>query len=218
MVNEDMSGKIIPVAAGAALGVLVFWGLSLWFGHTIFPSVESLPTYPKDEKPSPTAVARAAAMPSGPVDPAAQAYMAACGACHQQDGKGLAGTFPPLAASSWVAGDPETPIRIVVAGLGGPIEVDGQKYNSLMPPPAGLDDEKIATILTYVRSSFGNDAPAIDKTKVAEVRAAIAARTTPWTAEELLALRAPSAAPEGSTDEAAAPQDAAIEPAAAPQP
>jgi mono/diheme cytochrome c family protein len=209
MVNDDMSGKILPVAAGAATGVLVFAGLSLWFGHAFFPSVEALPTYPKVVTPSPTAVARAAAMPSVPTDPSQQAYASTCGACHQADGKGLAGTFPPLAGSSWVNEDPETPIRIVIAGLGGPIEVSGQKYNSLMPPPAGLDDEKIATILTYVRSNFGNKASAVDKAKVAEVRAAIAARGKPWTAEELHALRAPAAAPAPTGDAAAAPTPAA---------
>jgi mono/diheme cytochrome c family protein len=200
MVNQDLSGKIIPAAAGAATGVLIFTGLSLWFGNPLFPSVEALPTYPTPYTPSPTAAALAASKPAAAVDAGAQSYAAACGACHQADGKGLAGAFPPLAGSEWVTQDPETPIRIVLAGLSGPITVAGGQFNSMMPAPAGLDDAKVAEILTYVRANFGNQAAAIDAAAVAAVRGALAGRTTPWTAPELTALRAPAAAP------AAAPQ------------
>jgi len=194
MVNQDAGDKVVPVAAGVAIGVLVFAGLNLWFGQPFIPSVQDLPTYPKANLPSPTAAAMAAATPSGPTDPGAQTFQTVCAACHQADAKGLAGAFPPLAGSHWASDDPETPVRIVLAGLTGPIEVEGQKFASLMPPPAGLDDEKIAAVLTYVRSNFGNKASAISKEQVAAVRASLAGRATPWTADELTVLRPHAAA------------------------
>jgi mono/diheme cytochrome c family protein len=125
-------------------------------------------------------------------------YKTICVSCHQADGKGMTGAFPPLAGSSWVAGDPETPIRIVIKGLSGPVDVDGVVFNSVMPPPAGLDDAKIAEVLTFVRSSFGNKASAVTVEQVAKVRAEIEGRATMWTAAELSALRAavPAVEPE----------------------
>lgn len=196
------SGKLLPAATGVATGVLVWFGLSLWFGIDFVPKVESLPTYPPPLVPV-DLYASTKPQAAAAASPGETAYQTTCASCHQANGQGLAGAFPPLAGSSWVTEDAETPIRIVLAGLGGPIEVAGQKFNSMMPPPAGLDDEKIAQILTYVRSSFGNKAGAVDKAKVAEVRAALAGRATPWTADELTALRGGSAAPAAPTEGAA---------------
>jgi mono/diheme cytochrome c family protein len=199
--NQAASDKLLPAATGVAVGVMIFAGLSLWFGRAMIPTVEQLPTYPQPVKPDPYAPA-GAAVAAAPVDAGEQVYVSVCGSCHQANGQGLAGAFPPLAGSSWVTGDVETPIRIMILGLSGPIEVNGQQYNSLMPPPPGVsgDDEKIALALTYVRSAFGNQAGAVDKSKVAAVRASLAGRSTAWTAQELLALRpgagaAPAVAP-----------------------
>jgi mono/diheme cytochrome c family protein len=218
MVNQDSTGKAPPVlaiASGVALGVMVFAGLNLWFGRPFIPTVEDLPTYPNPERPELTALALAASRPAGPTDPGEAAFQTVCAACHQMDGKGLAGTFPPLAGSHWVNDDAETPIRIVLAGISGPIEVEGAKYASIMPPPPNMDDAKIAAVLTYVRKSFGNKGSEVTKDQVAAVRASLAGRTTPWTAEELTALRPAAggaAAPGGG---AAAPTPA---PTTAPTP
>jgi hypothetical protein len=84
-----------------------------------------------------------------------------CGACHGQQGEGTAAA-PPLAGSEWVTGPAENLIRIQLRGLTGPIKVKGQEYNF----PAGMmamayqTDEQIAAVLTHIRSSFGNTAPA----------------------------------------------------------
>jgi len=93
-----------------------------------------------------------------------------CGACHQGDGKGDGGRFPPLAGAEWVTGDEERLIDIVINGLQGPIEVNGVSYNGLMPQHSYLTDEQIADILTYIRSSFGNQAGAITPQQVSQVR------------------------------------------------
>ena len=113
-----------------------------------------------------------------------------CGTCHQHDGKGLpAAGFPPLAGTKWTLGDEERLIKITLKGLMGAIEVKGKPYPGLVPmtPFEGmLKDEDVAAVLTYVRNSFGNKAPAITAAKVKEVRAKVKGKTGFYSAEELL--------------------------------
>lgn len=112
-----------------------------------------------------------------------------CVTCHQPDGKGLPSTgFPPIAGTFWAQGDEERLIKLTLHGLMGPLEVDGVKYPGLVPmtPFAGmLNDEDVASVLTYVRNHFGNEAPAIAPEKVAEVRAKTGTRGF-YSPEELL--------------------------------
>jgi mono/diheme cytochrome c family protein len=184
--EASSSNKAVPVLGGVAIGVLAWAGVNIWFTVPLIPTTENLPTILKEP---PASAAAAVAAPTGPTDPGQQVFTTVCAACHQADAKGLAGAFPALANSEWVNGDPETPIRVVLAGLSGPIKVIGADYNSMMPPPPGLDDEKIANVLTYVRSNFGNKASAITKDQVAAMRANLAGRPTPFTSEELTKLR-----------------------------
>ncbi|MBC2604492.1 cytochrome c [Pelagicoccus albus] len=124
--------------------------------------------------------------PAGPVviDGGAL-YAQQCVACHQATGQGLAGAFPPLAGSEWVTGVPELPIKILLAGLGGEIEVKGATYNGAMPAfGAVFDDAEIAAVVNYVRTSWDNGASEVTADQVAEIRGAIGSRGT-WTADEL---------------------------------
>ncbi|MEQ9103884.1 MAG: cytochrome c [Rhodothermales bacterium] len=93
-----------------------------------------------------------------------------CALCHQPDGVGVPGAFPPLTDSEWAQGDEGRLIRLVLNGMQGPITVHGQEYNNVMTPHAFLTDEQIANVLTYVRSSFGNDAGPVSVEQVARVR------------------------------------------------
>lgn len=95
-----------------------------------------------------------------------------CATCHQPDGNGVEGAFPPLSDSEWVQGDKGRIIRLVLYGMQGPIEIKGNTYNNVMTPHGFLTDEQVAAVLTYVRSSFGNDADAVTADEVARVRAA----------------------------------------------
>ncbi|MEN9991331.1 MAG: hypothetical protein RLZZ224_1033, partial [Verrucomicrobiota bacterium] len=119
-----------------------------------------------------------------------QLYGLYCSACHGADGKGATGgQFPPLAGSPWVQGNAERPIKIVLHGLHGPVDVNGKTYNLEMPPQgAALADDNIAAILTHVRKSWGNDSTPVSVEQVKSVRAATAQRQEHWTAEELLKL------------------------------
>lgn len=122
-------------------------------------------------------------------DPAvlgAQVYRATCQTCHGPEGKGVPGAFPPLTRSEWVQGDPERLAKIVLHGLRGPLVVDGQRYDGVMTPHGALlSDDQIAAVLTYVRTHFGNDAPAVSPGTVVAVRAATQDRTALYTADEL---------------------------------
>ena len=114
-------------------------------------------------------------------------YTANCMACHQANGMGVAGVYPPLAGSEWVL-EPQHEkhmIAIVLHGLNGPITVKGNQYNNAMTAFGGiLRDEQIANVLTYIRSEWGNNAPAVTADQVAALRAQLGARG-PWTVPEL---------------------------------
>lgn len=97
-------------------------------------------------------------------------YSTYCASCHQQDGKGAPGRYPPLAGTDWVTGDKERLINLLLAGLEGPIEVNGENYNAVMPQHSFLTDREAAEVLTYIRQSFGNDASAITEKEVTKIR------------------------------------------------
>jgi len=96
----------------------------------------------------------------------ASLYTNTCAACHQADGKGIPGAFPPLANSQVVNGeDPELMIRIVLQGY------DAHPEWGQMPGFAGLlTDGEIAAIINHEKSSWGNDAPAVSVEQVADIR------------------------------------------------
>jgi mono/diheme cytochrome c family protein len=94
-----------------------------------------------------------------------------CAACHGQSGEGT-NLGPPLAGSEWVNGPAENLIRIQLRGLQGPITVKGVDYHfpGGMPALGHQSDEDIASVLTFVRTSFGNNASAITAAEVAALR------------------------------------------------
>ena len=91
-----------------------------------------------------------------------QVYASVCRSCHQATGQGITGVYPPLAGSGWLIKDTSIPIRIVLHGLMGEIEVAGTKYNNVMSPQGMLlNDQEIANVLNYIRSSWGNKADVV---------------------------------------------------------
>ena len=102
-----------------------------------------------------------------------------CSACHQRNGAGIPSVFPPLAGSDYLMADKTRSIRGVLAGLSGPMTVNGQPYTGAMPPLANLTDHEVADVLTYVRSHFGNaGGDPITVAEVAAVRATLPQRNT----------------------------------------
>ena len=97
-------------------------------------------------------------------------YAQTCFACHQAEGQGLPGVFPPLAKSDYLMADKARAIRGVIKGQSGEIIVNGQKYNGVMPPVL-LTDEQIAHVLTFVRSAWGNTGDIVTVEEVQKVHA-----------------------------------------------
>jgi mono/diheme cytochrome c family protein len=119
----------------------------------------------------------AAAAADVPIDPvvmeAGKAAFLVCTACHGQNAEGM--SAPPLAGSEWVMGPVSNLISIQLRGLVGPITVMGKEYNVAggMAPLNYQDDNQIAAVLTYVRNSFGNKAPAVKPEQVAALRSEV---------------------------------------------
>lgn len=113
-------------------------------------------------------------------------YNNRCQACHQADGQGVAGQFPPLVGSDWVLGDKGRLIRILLHGMEGPMEVLGESYNGVMPGwQRQLSDAEIAAVLTHIRDEWDNGGSEITEQEVAVLREAESSRTGAWSADEL---------------------------------
>ena len=108
-----------------------------------------------------------------------------CMACHQQNGQGLPGVFPPLAGSEYVISeDASLPVKVLLAGLNGPITVKGVQYNGAMPAFGALGDRAVAGLTTYIRAAWGNEGSEVTEEQVAAIREEIGDRG-PYTADEL---------------------------------
>ncbi|MEM1443971.1 MAG: cytochrome c, partial [Verrucomicrobiota bacterium] len=98
-----------------------------------------------------------------------------CAACHGPDGQGLkAGPMlmaPSLIGSDLLLGDPDTALLIILKG----IAKENMDYMGMMASlAAGLNDEKLAGVLTYTRNEWGNSAPAITVEQAAAARSKFA--------------------------------------------
>ena len=113
-------------------------------------------------------------------------FSAQCSACHQANGLGIPGAFPPLAGSEWMLADGAIPVAIVHDGLQGKIEVAGNPFQGVMPGFGGqLSDAELAAVLSYARSQWGNDASAISPDAVTKHSERFSDRKE-WSAEELM--------------------------------
>ncbi|NBC81984.1 MAG: c-type cytochrome [Bacteroidetes bacterium] len=97
-------------------------------------------------------------------------YQKYCLACHQTDGSGVPGLYPPLQNTDWVTENKERLISIVINGLQGEIVVNGETYNNVMPGNPYLSDQEIANVLSYIRVNFENNAGPVTPAEVRAVR------------------------------------------------
>jgi mono/diheme cytochrome c family protein len=97
-------------------------------------------------------------------------YKSQCLSCHQADGSGVPNMYPPIRESDWVNGDKTKLINVLLKGLQGEIEVNGDYYNQSMPKHDSLTDVQIAQVLTYIRKNFGNNSGAINPADVKKLR------------------------------------------------
>jgi mono/diheme cytochrome c family protein len=99
-------------------------------------------------------------------------YVTYCRSCHQKDGRGASGRFPPLTNTPWVTGDKNKLIGVIVGGLEGQIDVNGESFNDVMPKHHFLSDEDVASVSTYIRQNFGNKASPVTAEEVRAYRSA----------------------------------------------
>ncbi|MGL5018149.1 MAG: PVC-type heme-binding CxxCH protein, partial [Luteolibacter sp.] len=170
---DNAAGKTIVAAAASK-------PLDIWSEHaakTAQSRLAGLADAAEDEHPLPPVPSHLTAGEQAQFIAGHEVYFreAHCATCHQPDGKGIDPAFPPLANSDWVTGNPDRLIKLTLHGMMGPFEMNGKKYNGLVPMSAFggmLNDTEIAAVLTYVRNSFGNKAPAVQPTDVTSVRTA----------------------------------------------
>lgn len=82
-------------------------------------------------------------------------FSANCAGCHQSNGAGVPGVFPPLAANPNLA-DSQHVVKTIIHGLASGVTVNGVKYTQAMPAFGQLSDEEVAAVATYIRNSWGN--------------------------------------------------------------
>jgi mono/diheme cytochrome c family protein len=119
-----------------------------------------------------------------------QVYDQICGACHGADGLGKAGQAPPLAGSEWVNAKGDSRLaHIPLMGVNGDIKVAGQDWNMAMAAMgASLSDSDLASVLSYIRTSWGNKASLVTAEDVAGVRKAIGKNPAPMPAATMMSM------------------------------
>lgn len=110
-----------------------------------------------------------------------------CGSCHGNDGAGKPNQAPPLAGSEWVNAKGINRLTMIpLEGLSGSFEVEGKTWSlNMAPMGAGLSDEDLAAVLTYIRGSWGNKASDVGADDVKAVRAKLAGHTATIQADQL---------------------------------
>ncbi len=144
----------------------MYYGISQWKPS---PEFARTPTY--------TSLTAAAGAVKADTAVGAELYRTSCASCHQNNGQGVPGVFPPLANDPVVtAGDPSEHIKVVLFGRMGST-INGTVYRAQMPAWADqLADTEVAAVINHERTSWGNNAPAVTAQQVAKIRAAGSAR------------------------------------------
>lgn len=96
-------------------------------------------------------------------------YAVNCQSCHQENGEGLEGIYPPLAKADFLMADKVRSIRIVLNGASGAMTVNGLTYEGEMPGYP-LTDQEVSDLLNYIRNSFGNKGEAVTAEEVKKSR------------------------------------------------
>ena len=124
-----------------------------------------------------------------PHDRGKKIFAANCQTCHQANGQGVPGQYPPLAGSEFTIGGSRRMAMIVMKGLQGPVKVKGQTYGSAVMQPwdKTLTDQKVADVITYERSEWGNTASPVTAEQIAALRKELASHPESYTEHDILA-------------------------------
>jgi mono/diheme cytochrome c family protein len=188
----------------AVYGLAVFFGgayLGRYSGNFITGGLDPMgaPPAPKKAVAGPGGGEQAAEL--SPRDRGKKIFSANCQTCHQANGLGVPGQYPPLAGSEFTTGGSQRMAMIVLKGLQGPVTVKGQQFGTAVMQPwdKTLTDKQIADVMTYERSEWGNTASPVTAEQIAALRKEMANHPNSFTEPELLA------APEGDLPGGGAP-------------
>jgi mono/diheme cytochrome c family protein len=164
----------IPTWAWVVCVIAAAWGLFYIAREWVPPArFASTPTYSGWGA---AALASRGAARGAPTAPAAnrgaELFRVTCATCHQANGEGVAGAFPPLVHDPVVTGsDAAAHAQIVLFGLSGRV-INGVTYAAQMPAwGSQLSDDEVAAVVNYERTAWGNSAPSVTPQQVATIRA-----------------------------------------------
>ena len=194
--NPRTENGPIPGWLVGIIGCGIFWAGAYLFSYSGGFAADVFEYQPKYG-----AQAAAAAGPPDPKVLGKKLFSANCVTCHQANGQGQPGQFPPLAGSEFVLGDASNRlIAIVLKGLQGQVQVKGQSFNNAMQAWEGqYTDQQLAAILSYVRSDWGNNAPEIPPEAVKAMRDELKNRKDQWTFNELMQIPPKDVTKQGGT-------------------
>ena len=124
-----------------------------------------------------------------PHDRGKKIFAANCQTCHQANGQGVPGQYPPLDGSEFTTGGSRRMGMIVLKGLQGPVKVKGQQYGSAVMQPwdKTLTDQKIADVMTYERSEWSNKASEVTAEQIAALRKELASHPESYNEHDIMA-------------------------------
>ena len=190
----------------AVYGLAIFCGgayLGRYSGNFSGDGLDPLGGPPPTKKGAAGGSAGAVQVELTPRDRGKKIFAANCQTCHQANGLGVAGQYPPLAGSEFTTGGSRRPAMIVLKGLQGPVTVKGQQYGSAVMQPwdKTLTDQKIADVLTYERSEWGNNGSPVTAEQITALRKELANHPESFGEHEILAVPnedLPGGAPAGA--------------------
>ena len=202
-----------------SIWLIVLYGLAVFFGGAYLGRYSgNFSGDGLDPMGGPPPAKKSAAGPGGgeqqaeltPRDRGKKIYAANCQTCHQANGLGVPGQYPPLAGSEFTTGGSRRPAMIVLKGLQGPVTVKGQKFGSAVMQPwdKTLTDQKIADVLTYERSEWGNNASPVTAEQIAALRKELANHPDSFVEADLEAVPADAELPGGPPPAGAPPSPA----------
>jgi mono/diheme cytochrome c family protein len=200
-----------------SMWVIAVYGFAIFFagayigrysGNFIDAGLDPLGAPPPARKAGPGGPAGGPAEELTPHDRGKKIFSANCQTCHQANGLGVPGQYPPLAGSEFTTGGSHRPAMIVLKGLQGPVKVKGQQFGSAVMQPWDkiLTDQKIADVLTYERSEWGNNASPVTAEQIAALRKSLANHPESFTEPDILAVPAGDELPGGAPAAGAPPK------------
>ena len=207
----------------AIYGLAIFFGgayLGRYSGNFTSGGLDPMGAPPPPKKAVAGGPAGGEQVELSPRDRGKKIFAANCQTCHQATGLGVPGQYPPLAGSEFTNGGSRRMGMIVLKGLQGPVTVKGQQYGTAVMQPwdKTLTDQKIADVMTYERSEWGNGASPVTVEQISALRKELANHPESFVEHDILA--APDEDIPGGAPAAGAPPKPgeASKPAAPPKP